>query len=94
MAESSLTNMDNAMAGAVLSGSILTIGAGVNKTLNLMIEGTNPAGYKRQIFLPLATATGAVGMSYKKGEKTVVPITFQALKTADHAAVTIVDNAL
>lgn len=93
MAESSLYNIDKAMAGAVLSGSILTLGAGVNKTMNLRIEGTNPAGFKRQIFIPLATATGAVGMPYKKGEKTVVPVTFQALKPANEPACTIVDNA-
>ena len=92
MAESSLVNINNAMAGAVLSGSILTLGAGVNKTMNLRIHGTNPAGFIRDIFIPLATATGAVGMAYKKGEKTVVPVTFQALK-GDEPAVTIVDVA-
>ncbi|HUV56616.1 MAG TPA: hypothetical protein VMV84_05220 [Dehalococcoidales bacterium] len=92
MAESSLTNIGNAMAGSVLSGSILTLGAGVNKTMNLKIAGTNPAGFNREIFVPLATSTGAVGMSYKKGEKTIVPVTFQALKTSDEPAMTIVDN--
>jgi len=93
MAESSLFNINKAMAGSVLSGSILTLGAGVNKTMNLKIAGTNPAGFHREIFLPLATATGAVGMSYKKGTKTVVPVTFQALKPSGEPAVTIVDNA-
>jgi len=93
MAETSLLNISNAMAGAVLSGNILTIGAGVNKTLNLRIEGITPAGYLRQIFLPKATANGSVGMSYKKGEKTVVPVTFQALKPSGEQACTIVDNA-
>lgn len=92
MAESSLFNIDKAMAGAVLVGSILKLGDGVNKTMNLRIAGTNPAGYNRQIFIPLATATGAVGMSYKKGEKAIVPVTFQALK-GDEPALTIVDNA-
>ena len=93
MAESSLYNINKAMAGSVLSGPILTLGAGVNKTMNLKIAGTNPAGFHREIFLPLATATGAVGMSYKKGVKTVVPVTFQALKPSGEPAVTIVDNA-
>ena len=93
MAESSLYNIDKAMAGSVLSGTIITLGDGVNKTMNLKIEGTNPSGFLRAIQIPKATATGAVGMSYRKGEKTVVPVTFQALKTADDPAVTIVDNA-
>lgn len=91
MAESSLYNIDKAMAGSVLSGSILKLGAGVNKTMNLKIAGSNPAGFNREILIPLATATGAVGMAYKKGDKTIVPVTFQALK-GDSPACTIVDN--
>jgi len=93
MAESSLFNIDKAMAGAVLSGGILTLGDGINKTMNLKISGTNPAGFTREILIPIATATGAVGMSYKKGEKTIVPVTFQALKPASGKVCTIVDNA-
>ena len=92
MAEASLVNLNNAMAGAVLSGSKITLGAGTNKTMNLKVEGTNPAGYKRAIHIPLAVAGGTVGMSYKKGEKTIVPVTFKALK-GDNPACTIVDNA-
>lgn len=93
MAESSLFNMDKAMAGSLLSGSILKLGAGTLKKLTLQVHGTNPAGETRSILIPSCVATGAVGMPYKKGEKTVVPVTFQALKTAGHPAVTIVDNA-
>ena len=94
MAESSLANIGNAMAGAAVSANILSFGAGVNKTMNLRIKGLNPAGFIREILVPLATATGAVGMSYKKGEKTVVPVTFQALKPATGFACTIVDNTV
>ena len=93
MAESSLYNMDKAMAGSLLSGSILKLGAGTMKTMNLKIAGTNPAGFNREILIPLATSTGAVGMAYTKGTKTIVPVTFQALKTTGAPAVTIVDNA-
>jgi len=93
MAESSLYNIDKAMAGSLLAGSILKLGAGVNKAISLQIVGTNPAGFYRSITIPFCTATGAVGMSYRKGEKTIIPVTFQALKTADEPAVTIVDNA-
>ncbi len=93
MAESSLFNLDKAMAGGLLSGSILKLGGGVNKKLTIQIRATNPASLIRAIQMPSCTATGAVGMPYKKGEKTVVPVTFQALKTTGHPAVTIVDNA-
>lgn len=93
MSESSLENIANAMAGSELSGNILTLGDGVNKTMNLRITGVSPAGHLRSIEMPLVTATGAVGMSYKKGEETIVPITFQALKPATGKVCTIVDNA-
>ncbi len=93
MAESSLYNLDVAMAGSLLSGSILKLGAGTNKKLNLILTGTNPADLIFQISIPVCTATGAVGMPYKKGEKTVIPVTFQALKTTGNPAVTIVYNA-
>lgn len=93
MAESTLANLDVAMAGAVLAGNLLTIGSGVNKTLNLKIEGITPAGFLRGIHIQKATATGAVGVAYKKGELTMIPVTFQALKTSGVPAVNIVDNA-
>ena len=94
MAESSLFNMDKAMGGSLLSGSILKLGAGTQKKLTLQIRGTNPAGFTRAIQMPSCIATGAVGMAYTKGAKTIVPVTFRALKTANNPAVTIVDNAL
>lgn len=93
MAESSLANINNAMAGAVVAGAVLSLDDGVNKTMNLKIKGTNPAGENREIFIPLATTMGAVGQSYKKGEKTIVPVTFQALKGATDVC-TIVDNVV
>lgn len=93
MAEASLANINQAMAGAVLSGSKLTLGDGVNKTMNLKIEGTNPDGYLRAIQFPKVVASGTVGMSYKKDDKTIVPVTFKALKAQDEQVCTIVDNA-
>lgn len=82
MAESSLTNIDKAIAGSVLAGNVITIGGGNIKEMSIKIVGKNPAGYDRTIEIPLATAIGTVGMSYKKDKETVVPVTFQALKGA------------
>ncbi len=93
MAEASLFNMDKAMGGSLLSGSILKLGAGVQKKITLQLLGVNPAGFNRAILIPSCVAVGPVGMPYKKETKTVVPVTFRALKTAGHPAVTIVDNA-
>lgn len=92
MAESSLFNMDKAMAGSVLSGNVITLGGGVNKKLNLTLEVETPAGFKRTYYIPKAVATGAVGVPYKKGEKTLYPVTFKALK-GDEYAVLMVDCA-
>lgn len=93
MAESSLANLNNAIAGSVLVGNMLTIGDGVNKKLNLKIQGTDPDGYLLTIELPRVTATGTVGFSYKKSEKTIFPVTFQALKPATGKACRVVYNA-
>lgn len=92
MAESSLFNMDKAMAGSVLSGNVITLGGGVNKLLNLTLEVITPSGFKRTYYMPRAHATGAVGMPYKKGEKTLIPVTFQALKGEEYA-ILVVDCA-
>ena len=94
MAESSLNNLSKAMGGAAFipGGSIMTLGAGVQKSISLLLTGVNPAGFVRIIEIPKAIATGAVGMAYKKGEKTVIPVTFRALKSTGHPAVTVIDN--
>ena len=94
MAESTLANMAWAMGGAafVPGSSILTLGAGVQKSISLLITGVSEAGFVRIIEMPKAIATGAVGMAYKKGEKTVVPVTFRALKTQNNPAITILSN--
>ena len=91
MSESSLINMDKAIAGSVLAASTITIGGGIIKQMSIQIVGTNPAGFARTITIPLATAVGTVGMKYRKGEETVVPVEFQALKGASDVC-TIVDS--
>lgn len=92
MAEASLYNLDKAMAGASLSGSIITLGGGVQKEVSLRIVGTSPGGFLRTIYIPKATAVGTSAIPFKKGAKSVVPVEFQALK-GDDPACTIIDNA-
>jgi len=92
MAEASLFNIDKAMAGSVLGTKIITLGSGAQKELVLKLTGTNPEGFQRTIYIPKATAMGAVGMSYRKGPKTTVPVTFQVLKGTG-PAFQWVDNA-
>lgn len=93
MAESSLANLNLAIAGSVLSGNLLTLGTGVLRKFALRLVGISPSGLHRQIYLPIVTATGTVSMSYKRAEKTIVPVTFEALKPATGSIFTWVDNA-
>jgi len=92
MAESSLVNIDKAMAGSKLFGNTLSVGDGQIKEMSIRIVGKNPAGFNRTLEVPLATATGSVGMSYRKGTKTVVPVSFAALKSSSAPAYSIVDS--
>ena len=76
---------------STFAGSTVTVGDGVIKEMAISVVGTNPAGFDRTITIPLCTAVGTVGQSYKKGEKTMVPVRFEALKGAS-AGMTIVDS--
>src|ERR1035437_4389104 len=71
MAESSLYNLDKAMAGSVLTGSVIAIGGGVDKTMSLRIIGKNPAGQDRTWIFPLVVASGNVGLKYTKKSETI-----------------------
>ena len=95
MAETSLYNIDKAIAGSSLAAATVTIGptggSSPIKEMSIKLTGIAPAGAVRTIEIPLATATGAVGQAYRKGEKTVVPVIFQALINGTNPAATIVD---
>ncbi len=93
LAESSLYNLHKALSGAALSGSILTLGGGVLKTMNIRISITNPAGYTRHLLVPSCYTDGAVAVVSRRNAKSVIPITFHALKTTDEPAMTLVENA-
>ena len=85
--EATLDNMNKAFAGSILTTDsltedVITIGGGVIKQLGVKLVGKTPAGKDRTIEMPLATAVGAVAIPYKKGEKTVIPVKFGALKGA------------
>ena len=85
MAEASLYNIDKAIPGSVLAGSVLTIGGGVNKQMSIRVVGTNPAGFDRTYEFPLCVASGVVSLAHRKGEKTIVAVSFNVLKGAGDA---------
>lgn len=85
-AESSIANIGYALAGADGHASPILIGAavggGVLQTCSLKIDGIPPVGggTSRTIDVLYAHPIGTMGMSYKKGEKTIVPMSFLAYK--------------
>lgn len=83
-AESSIANIGYAIAGADGVTSPIKIGevgaGGVLQKFSIKIVGKTPAGTDRTIDIRYAHPTGTVGMSYKKGEKTIVPMSFVAYK--------------
>ena len=79
MAESSLYNLDKAMAGSILSGAVITLGGGIIKTMSVRVTGKDPAGNARTWVFSNCTANANVSMKYTKAGKVVVPVTFQAL---------------
>jgi len=93
MAETSLFNIDKAIAGSILAGSVITIGGGTAKEMSVKVVGKNPAGFDRTIECYKCVATGTVGMKFRKNEKTVCPVTFKALKETGHDVMTITDSA-
>jgi hypothetical protein len=80
MAEGTLLNLNAAIPGAVAtSAAITTIGGGALQSKRLTLEGLNPAGTPRIIVLTECNPTGEVGIPFKKGEISVVPVTFSGI---------------
>jgi hypothetical protein len=81
MAESTLANFDRSMMGSSLSSDTITLGGGAAKYVSLVLEGTAPGTSKtREILLPYVGAVGSVGVPFRRADKMVVPVEFQAFK--------------
>ena len=93
MAEGSIANIAEAIPGSTLADDTLTLGGGNLQEKELVLVGTNPAGFNRTITLTKVNPVGEVGMPYKKDEISVVPVTFSALVNDDGEFGTIVDAA-
>jgi flagellar capping protein FliD len=93
MAEGTIANLANAIPQSSLNetGDTLTLGGGDYQSGKLVLVGKNPAGFDRTITLTKVNPTGDVGIPYKKGEISVVPVTFSALVGDDGTFGTIED---
>jgi len=79
-AESLLANLGYAMGGADGLVSPVVLGGGALQEFSLKIDGIPPLATSRTIEINWVHAIGTVGMAYKKGEKTVIPVSFAAFK--------------
>jgi len=83
MAEGTLEMIAEAIPGASLVTNTLTLGGGGLKEQRLTLLGRAPNGRERVIVLNEVNPTGEVAVPYKKGEASVVPVTFSALVDDD-----------
>ena len=79
VAEGTLANLQAAIPGSDYTDPVVTIGGYALQEYRLTLRGTTPAGRDRVIVLTSVNPTGEVTTPYKKGEVTVVPMTFSAL---------------
>lgn len=94
LAENLLANLENAMAGALTGGAgVVDLGGGAMRDMALRLYGVTTGGLHRTIYIPYAHPIGAVGMSYKKGEKTIIPVSFKAYQGVAGADVVVITDA-
>lgn len=94
LAENLLANLENAMAGALTGGAgIVDLGGGAMRDMALRFVGVAPNGVNRTIYVPYAHPVGAVKMSYKKGTKTIIPVSFKAYQGVAGADVVVITDA-
>jgi len=89
--EASLENMEAAMQGVSLVGSVLTFGDATNSEVSLRIEGVDSAGTERIWTIPYARAGGNLEYPYTKGEAQIIPASFKVLKRSGYDPITITD---
>ena len=93
MAESSIANLEQAMAGALRVGGVITLGGGTIQEIAMKIVGIAPSGAVRTIYAGYVNPVGVVGMSYRLGEKTIVPVTFKPFLNAYGGTVITITDA-
>ena len=94
LAENLLANLENAMAGGPTGGAgIVDLGGGAMRDMAMRFVGVAPAGTTRTVYIPYAHPVGTVGMAYKKGSKTLIPVAFKAYQGVSGADVVVITDA-
>jgi hypothetical protein len=86
LAEATLTNLDNAIAAAILSKAAgdgtharletLDVGSGTLTENMVALEGKNQAGKQRIVIGYRSVPEANISMSFRRAEKTMIPISF------------------
>ena len=81
IAEGALANLVASIAGSKINvaGTIVTIGSGGLQEFSLVLVGLDPDATPRTITLTKVNPVGEVGIPYKKGEVSIVPVTFACI---------------
>ena len=81
MAEATLENIARAIANTAPAAGVLDLDSGISAFAPdysaILIDGIAPGGFRRRIIVRKTLPTDAVGVSYKKDEQTVVPVTWK-----------------
>lgn len=94
VAEGTLVNLAAAIPGSELTAAtLITLGGHALQEHRLTLKGTTPLGRARVIVLTLVNPTGEVATPYKKGDISVVPMTFSALVDDSKEFGTVLDAA-
>jgi hypothetical protein len=93
MAESDLEQLELALAGSSRAGDVITLGGGTMQNFAMKIVGSAPSGATRTIYAGYVHPTGTVGMSYRKGSKTIVPVTLKPYLNASGGTVITITDA-
>jgi hypothetical protein len=86
LAEGTMANLGIVIPRSLESpAKTLTLGKDYSATFpylmgKLVLVGKNPDGNDRTVTLHKVTSTGDIGIPYKKGEISVVPVTFSVMK--------------
>ncbi|MDI6872149.1 MAG: Ig-like domain-containing protein [Bacillota bacterium] len=82
LAEATLQNLAMAMGypDSAISGGVFSFGGDTSiPEFQVIFYGEGPDGTERKVTLYKCTVTGNTSMAYKKGEKVLIPVEFEAL---------------
>lgn len=81
LAEATLDNLARAIANTAPAANVLSLDDGLAAFKPpykaILIDGVAPGGFRRRIIIRKTLPTDAVGMSYKKDDQTVLPVTWR-----------------